>query len=207
MKRVEVNYIGGSYPVEIGVNYLHSTSEHLKKLKCTGKVLIVSDTKVFPLHGEALVKIIKKEGYQVRTHIIKAGEESKNLHTVKKIYDQLYEFGISRDDIIIALGGGVVGDITGFSAGTYLRGIKYIQIPTTLLAQVDSSVGGKTGVDTEHGKNQIGMFYQPSGVIIDVNLLITLSREIFNDGMAEVIKYGLIKDIELFNLFRICFKF
>jgi 3-phosphoshikimate 1-carboxyvinyltransferase/3-dehydroquinate synthase len=202
MKRVVVNYIGGSYPVEIGVNYLNSTSEHLKKLKCAGKVLIVSDTNVFPMHGEALTKIIKKEGYQVRTHIIKAGEESKNLQTVKKIYDQLFEFGISRDDIIIALGGGVVGDITGFAAGTYLRGIKYIQIPTTLLAQVDSSVGGKTGVDTEHGKNQIGMFYQPSAVIIDVNLLITLSRDTFNDGMAEVIKYGLIKDKELFNLIK-----
>jgi 3-dehydroquinate synthase/3-phosphoshikimate 1-carboxyvinyltransferase len=202
MKRVDVNYIGGSYPVEIGVNYLNSTNEHLKKLKCTGKVLIVSDTNVFPLHGETLVKNIKRDGYQVRTHIIKAGEESKNLLTVKKIYDQLFEFGISRDDIIIALGGGVVGDITGFSAGTYLRGVKYIQIPTTLLAQVDSSVGGKTGVDTEHGKNQIGMFYQPSAVIIDVKLLVTLNKDTFNDGMAEVIKYGLIKDIELFNLIK-----
>lgn len=202
MKRVDVNYIGGSYPVEIGVNYLNSTNEYLKKLKCTGKVLIVSDTNVFPLHGETLVKNIKKEGYQVRTHIIKAGEESKNLQTVKKIYDQLFESGVFRDDIIIALGGGVVGDITGFSAGTYLRGIKYIQIPTTLLAQVDSSVGGKTGVDTEHGKNQIGMFYQPSAVIIDINLLVTLNKDIFNDGMAEVIKYGLIRDEELFSLIR-----
>ncbi|MEI8216155.1 MAG: 3-dehydroquinate synthase [Eubacteriales bacterium] len=202
MNRIDVHYTGGSYPVMIGVNYINSTIEFINQCKCSGKVLIISDTNVFHIYGEALVKALKKEDYHVGTHIIKAGEESKNLETVGKIYNQLFDLGISRDDMIIALGGGVVGDIAGFAAGTYLRGVKYMQIPTTLLAQVDSSVGGKTGVDTENGKNQIGMFYQPCAVVIDIKMLGTLNKEVLNDGMAEVIKYGLIRDISLFNLLK-----
>ena len=130
--------------------------------------------------------------------MVKAGEESKSFETLLKVYDKLLDFKINRGDIIIALGGGVVGDMTGFAASTFLRGIPLIQIPTTLLAQVDSSVGGKVAVDLPRGKNLVGSFYNPKAVFIDPLLLGTLSDKYVCDGMGEVIKYGAIKDRELF---------
>ena len=155
------------------------------------RIHIVSDSTVAPLYLEQL----EQQFTLPVTHtVIPAGEEHKRLSTVEGIYHDLLASGMTRKDLIIALGGGVVGDITGFAAATFLRGVSLCQIPTTLLAQVDSSVGGKTGVDMPEGKNLVGAFYQPRLVLIDPAVLATLPDQTFADGMAEVIKYGCIRD-------------
>lgn len=164
------------------------------------KVAIVTDSTVGPLYGKLVTDALSAAGFVPSIMEFPAGEASKNLSTVNDIYTFLAEHQFSRSDPIIALGGGVVGDIVGFAAATFLRGIHSIQIPTTLLAQVDSSVGGKCGVDLPCGKNLVGAFNQPDAVLIDTDLLQTLSPEIFSDGMAEVIKYGCIFDEDLFTL-------
>lgn len=158
---------------------------------------IISDTNVAPLYLDKLVSILQSSGFSPISYIVPAGEASKTLATVEKIYTFLAEENIIRTDAIIALGGGVIGDITGFVAATYLRGIASMQIPTSLLAQVDSSVGGKCGVDLPAGKNMVGAFHQPLRVLIDPDLLETLPSHFLADGMAEVIKYGAIFDEEL----------
>lgn len=155
---------------------------------------IITDTNVAPLYLDKLVAILKSSGFSPISYIVPAGEASKTLATVEKIYTFLAEENIIRTDAIIALGGGVIGDITGFVAATYLRGMASMQIPTSLLAQVDSSVGGKCGVDLPAGKNMVGAFHQPLRVVIDPNLLATLPEHFLADGMAEVIKYGAIFD-------------
>ena len=161
------------------------------------RIHIVTDTHVAPLYLEQ----VKSQFSHPVTHtIIPAGEENKNLATVSGIYEDFCQAGLTRQDLIIALGGGVVGDITGFAASSYLRGVPLCQIPTTLLAQVDSSVGGKCGVDLPQGKNLVGAFYQPSLVIIDPEALNTLSDRIFHDGMSEVIKYGCIANEEILHM-------
>ncbi|MFZ2705742.1 MAG: 3-dehydroquinate synthase, partial [Leptotrichiaceae bacterium] len=139
------------------------------------------------------------EGYECTIHIIEAGEKNKHLETVKDIYTSMIEDGVTRDDLVVAFGGGVVGDIAGFVAATYLRGVKFIQIPTTVVSQVDSSVGGKVGVDLPAGKNLVGAFYQPKLVLIDIAFLRTLETRYFFDGFAEIVKYGCIYDKELFS--------
>ncbi|MBR0596753.1 3-dehydroquinate synthase [Sinanaerobacter chloroacetimidivorans] len=165
------------------------------------KICMISDTNVAPVYLEVLTEQWEPRGFEVCSHIITAGEEYKTLQTVSEIYETLSRNQLGRKDMIIALGGGVIGDIAGFAAATYLRGIRHlIQIPTTLLAQVDSSVGGKCGVDLPTGKNLVGAFRQPDKVIIDMNVLSTLSREIFSSGLAEVIKYGCIWDPEILEL-------
>lgn len=161
------------------------------------KVHIITDTNVAPLY---LSTVSKQFDSPVSSSIITAGEENKTLNTVSNLYEDLFRNGITRKDLIIALGGGVVGDIAGFVASSYLRGIDICQIPTTLLSQVDSSVGGKCGVDLPWGKNLVGAFYQPSLVIIDPIVLTSLSDEIFSDGLAEVIKYGLIKNKTILDM-------
>ena len=160
------------------------------------RVHIVSDSTVAPLYLE---KLEKQFSLPVTHTVIPAGEEHKQLSTVEGIYHDLLTAGMTRKDLIIALGGGVVGDITGFAAATFLRGVSLCQIPTTLLAQVDSSVGGKTGVDLPEGKNLVGAFYQPRLVLIDPNVLASLPDSTFADGMAEVIKYGCIWDRAFFD--------
>lgn len=155
---------------------------------------VISDTNVAPLYLSKLTSILESAGFSVVSHIIPAGEISKNLDTVEKIYTFLANENFIRTDAIVALGGGVIGDITGFVAATYLRGIPSMQIPTSLLAQVDSSVGGKCGVDLTAGKNMVGAFHQPLRVVIDPDLLTTLPEHFIADGMAEVIKYGAIFD-------------
>lgn len=175
-------------------NFSH-LSEEIKKLNLTcGKICIVSDDKVAPLYGEQVKDALTSAAGQIDLFTFPAGEENKNLDTVKDLYTFLIENKYGRKDILVALGGGVTGDLTGYAAATYLRGIDFIQIPTTLLAQVDSSVGGKTGVDFNQYKNMIGAFHQPRLVYMNLNTLKTLPDDQFASGMGEVLKSGLIRD-------------
>ena len=163
------------------------------------KILIISNEEISNIFGGKLLKSLKKCNFSANIFNIEAGEAHKNLSSLSDIYNAAFETGLDRNSLIIALGGGIVGDVAGFAAATWLRGIEYIQIPTTLLSMVDSSVGGKTAVNHPKGKNLIGAFYQPKKVFIDPETLITLPTREFKAGMAEVIKYGVIKDKALFE--------
>lgn len=181
-------------------NGLLSKVGELTKTVLKGKkIALISDTNVYPLYGKNIKNQLENEGYKVFTYIFKAGEASKNTSELIKIVEFMAENELTREDGAVALGGGVCGDMVGFAASVFLRGIKFVQIPTSLLAQVDSSVGGKTAVDLPQGKNLCGAFHQPSLVIIDPDVLKTLSHRFFSDGMGEVIKYGCIKSASLFE--------
>lgn len=182
-----------TYDIVCGSNILSQFSKYFKIT--AEKICIVTDSNVAKLYLDELKKGLL--GYEIVTHIFTAGEKSKNLSTAAKVFDLLAENSFSRSDALIALGGGVAGDLTGFIASTYLRGIKYYSIPTSLLAQVDSSVGGKCAVDIPMGKNLVGTFYQPFGVLADFNTLETLPKRQTLCGLAEVIKYGFIVDKSL----------
>ena len=186
------------YSVLIGADILQQLGSLLTSVQSTGKAAIISDTNVWPLYGESVSASLKASGYETSSFVFPAGEESKNANTYIQILNFLADNQLTRSDILIALGGGVVGDITGFAAATYLRGISYIQVPTSLLAMVDSSVGGKTAIDLPAGKNLVGAFYQPKLVICDTNVLKTLPANTFRDGCAEIIKYGILYDAALF---------
>ena len=190
-----------SYEVTIGAGIIKNVSEELLKIgvKSNKKILIISNKEISDLYSKEFLKNLKDNNYQTQMFLIKAGEAHKSLETLSEIYNVAFEFGLDRNSLFIALGGGIVGDITGLAAATWLRGIEYIQIPTTLLSMVDSSVGGKTAVNHPKGKNLIGAFHQPKAVFIDPETLKTLPKREFNAGMAEVIKYGVIKDKELFE--------
>ena len=190
-----------SYEVKIEAGILNNISEELLKIgiKNNRKILVISNKEISNLYNEEFLKNLKENNFQSQIFLIKSGESHKNMQTLSDIYNFAFEFGLDRNSLIIALGGGIVGDITGLAAATWLRGIEYIQIPTTLLSMVDSSVGGKTAVNHPKGKNLIGAFHQPKAVFIDPETLKTLPRREFNAGMAEVIKYGVIKDNELFE--------
>ena len=162
--------------------------------------MIVSDDNVFPLYGEIITKALSDSGFECHSFVLPHGEPTKSFQSLPKIYEALINAKLTRSDLLIALGGGVIGDLAGFAASSYLRGIKFVQIPTSLLAQVDSSVGGKVAVDLPQGKNLVGAFYHPKAVIIDPDVLNTLPDHFISDGMGEVIKYGCIKDKELFEL-------
>ncbi len=194
-----------SYEVTLKAGILNNISEELLKIGITKnrKILVISNEEISNLYGEKFLNNLKDNQYQAKMFLIKAGESYKNLKTLSEIYDVAFEFGLDRNSIIIALGGGIVGDVSGFAAATWLRGIEYIQIPTTLLSMVDSSVGGKTGVNHPKGKNLIGAFNQPKAVFIDPETLKSLPKREFNAGMAEVIKYGVIRDKELFEYLEI----
>lgn len=163
------------------------------------RVFVVTDDTVGEIYGARAVSSLESAGYSVRLHSVPAGEESKSPAKLWELWDAMTTFGFTRSDVVIALGGGVVGDLAGFAAATVLRGVNFIQIPTTLLAQVDSSVGGKVGIDLKAGKNLAGAFWQPKCVLIDPDCLETLDDRTFSDGMAEVIKYGCIRDAALFR--------
>lgn len=163
------------------------------------KVCVITDSNVAPLYLDRVVSDLEKEGYEVFSFIFKAGESSKTTAVIVEMVEFLAEKGLTRKDLVVALGGGVCGDMAGFAAAVYLRGIDFVQIPTTLLSQVDSSVGGKTGVDLPQGKNLCGAFHQPVLVLIDPLALHTLSDHYFSDGMGEVIKAGCIKSAQLFE--------
>ena len=191
------------YPIYIERGILDQAAEKISEVYQGKKVMIISDDQVYSYYGEKL-KTILSEKYECYECVIPHGEQSKSIHTLPGVYSELLKAKLSRTDLIVALGGGVVGDLAGFVAATYLRGIKFVQIPTSILAQVDSSVGGKTGVDTKYGKNLVGAFYQPKIVIIDPETLDTLSSHYFADGMGEVIKYGCIRSEELFSTLETC---
>ena len=198
MYSIEVKASSRSYPIYIKNGLLEEIGAEVKKIYKGRKIAVVTDSNVNEFYGQKVISSLKVEGFETFKIVVKAGEESKSFETLLEVYDKLLDFKINRGDIIIALGGGVVGDMTGFAAATFLRGIPLIQIPTSLLAQVDSSVGGKVAVDLPRGKNLVGNFYSPTAVFIDPLLLGTLNDKFLSDGMGEVIKYGVIKDSELF---------
>ena len=187
------------YNVHIGSGLLPTLGQQVKAVCKASTVAVISDTNVFPLYGHAAKASLNEAGFDVVEFVFPAGEESKNGTTYLKLMNFLATNRITRSDCLVALGGGVVGDLTGFAAATYLRGIPYIQVPTTLLAAVDSSVGGKTAIDLEAGKNLCGAFWQPRLVLCDIDTLNTLPTDIFRDGCAEVIKYGVLYDQQLFD--------
>jgi len=196
MKILNVELGDRSYPIYIGSDLLEDKKILANHIK-TQTICIVSNTTVSRLYLENIKNLL--DDYQVVEAIIDDGEEFKNYDSLNHIYTKLLENQCNRDTTILALGGGVVGDIAGYAAASFLRGIPFIQIPTSLLAQVDSSVGGKTGINHLLGKNMIGAFYQPKAVVIDLNVLNTLDKRQISAGLAEVIKYGLIWDKDFFE--------
>ena len=188
-----------TYDILIGRGLLRESGTRIRRYTNASRAVVVSDSNVFPLYGERLLASLRQSGIKAGVYIFPAGEASQQMNEILGMLDSFAEQGLSRPDIVIALGGGVTGDMAGFAASIYLRGIRFVQIPTTLLAQIDSSVGGKTGVDLPCGKNLVGSFWQPSLVLIDPDTLLTLPPEIFADGMAEGIKYGCIRDGGLFS--------
>ncbi len=201
MTKIRVN-ASKPYDVVIGNGLLSQAGALIAETVKGRKAVVVTDDIVNGLYAEKLIKSMTDAGFTADLFVFPNGEESKCHKTLIELYDFLAEKNITRSDFLVALGGGVVGDLTGFAAATYLRGIDYVQIPTTLLAQVDSSVGGKTAVDIGAGKNLVGAFKQPDIVIADIDTLDTLSEEIFTDGMGEVVKYGMIWSKELFDLLK-----
>jgi 3-dehydroquinate synthase len=200
MKTLSVNLGERSYPIRIGEGFLARAGEFLHGAGLGGKVALVTNPIVAKLYLEPVSQALSQAGFQVIPALIPDGEEHKNQESLAAIYDCLVSARLERKSCVLALGGGVIGDLAGFAAATYLRGVPYVQVPTTLLAQVDSSVGGKTGVNHRDGKNLIGAFYQPRLVLIDVETLATLPHREFVAGLAEIVKYGVIQDAELFRL-------
>lgn len=190
------------YKVLIGKNLLESCGEYISEVVTPGKAALITDKTVDSLYADTVTDSLEKAGFATVKYTFCAGEASKNIETYTNILEFLANNKITRSDIIIALGGGVTGDMAGFAAATYLRGIKYIGIPTTLLAAVDSSVGGKTAVNLNAGKNLVGAFHQPSLVICDTDTLKTLSDKYMKDGISETVKYGIISDKELFETMK-----
>lgn len=198
--KLTVNLGENSYPIFIENGIIKKSGEHISQIFSGQKIMIVSDDNVFPLYGQQVMDSLKD--YECHSLVLPHGEPTKNFQSLPKIYTAMLDAKLTRSDLVIALGGGVIGDLAGFAAASYLRGIKLVQIPTSLLAQVDSSVGGKVAVDLPQGKNLVGAFYQPKMVLIDPDVLNTLPEHFIKDGMGEVIKYGCIKDGSLFD--RLC---
>ncbi len=198
MQTLNVALGNRSYPIHIGQGLVSEASLIIPHLK-RKQVAIVTNTTVAPLYLEKLAQPLRNAGIAVITIVLPDGEAYKNSATLNLIYDALLQNRCERSTTLIALGGGVIGDLTGYAAATYLRGVPFIQIPTTLLSQVDSSVGGKTGINHPLGKNMIGAFYQPKLVLADIDTLQTLPVRELSAGVAEVIKYGLIRDVQFFD--------
>jgi len=193
-----------TYPIHIGSGLLDCLGAHTLEALGEISVAVVTDDNVAPLYLDRAVKSLEAAGLRVCTITLPHGEATKCLDQLSNLYTFLCENRLTRKDAVIALGGGVIGDLTGLAAATFLRGVHFIQVPTTLLAQVDSSVGGKVAVDLPQGKNLVGAFYQPDFVLVDPDTLTTLSDEYWRDGLGEVIKYGCIGDAELFALLEAC---
>lgn len=192
----------GKSKVLIGKGLFESFGHHVLNITEPCKVLILSDETVAKFYIEKLRKNLEKSGFKISEFVIKPGEKSKTLSTTTKIYEKMAADFLSRGDMVVSLGGGVVSDIAGFAAATYLRGIKFVSIPTSLLAQIDASIGGKNGVNLSFGKNLVGTFYNPKLVLVDSNFLLTLPQKELRCGIAEAIKCGCIKDEKLFEIFE-----
>jgi 3-dehydroquinate synthase len=199
MKQVQVGLDERSYPIIIKEGLLAEVGAELKLRQIGKRYIIIADDRVAELFGRQVIQSMEESGLDVELISFPHGEANKNLQTITDLTSSLARLRVDRKDVLVALGGGVTGDITGFVAAIYMRGIAFVQIPTTLLAQVDSSVGGKTGVDIPEGKNLVGCFYQPQCVLIDPTVLRKLPKEELLNGLAEVIKYGVIYDADFFN--------
>ncbi len=198
MRAVKVSLASRSYPILIGANLLTRLGKECSRLKLGQRCVIITDTNVGKRFAKTAFNSLARSGFSPALIVVPAGETAKSLAKVQRCYDQLATHRLERKSFIVALGGGVVGDLAGFVAATYLRGMDFVQVPTTLLAQVDSSVGGKVGVNLKSGKNLVGAFHQPRLVLCDLDTLKTLPDREFRAGLAEVIKYGIIADAKLF---------
>ena len=198
MHKVSVNLDKRSYDIKIEKGLLSVIGKEVRTLSKADKVAIITDANVDFLYGAKLQKTLEAADFIVQRIVIEPGEKSKTLQTLGDVYARMAVFGLTRSDLVITFGGGVVGDLGGFAAATFLRGIDFIQVPTSLLAQIDSSVGGKVAIDLPTGKNLVGSFYQPLGVFIDPDLLASLPKRYLHDGLAEAIKYGCIRSAGLF---------
>ena len=198
MKKITLS-ASKTYDIIIGEGILEEAGSIIRKTVGGQSAVIVSDDNVAKLYGEQLVDTLTKNNYKIFEYIFPNGESSKKSENFISILNYLAEKNIGRTDVVVALGGGVTGDLAGFVAACYMRGIRFVQIPTTLLAAVDSSVGGKTGINLSNGKNLVGAFYQPDSVICDIDMLSTLDETTLSDGYAEIIKYGIIADSKLFD--------
>ncbi|MBS3787948.1 3-dehydroquinate synthase [Candidatus Bipolaricaulota bacterium] len=198
MNRVKVDLDGSSYPIIIEANSLSSTGKVIRERVGQKKGVIITDENVDRLYGPALEDTLENEGLRFTKLVVQPGEASKSLSTAERLYKELAELQLHRDSVVLAFGGGVIGDLAGFVGSTFLRGLPVVQIPTTLLAQVDSSVGGKTAVNLSRGKNLVGTFHQPEMVVMDPVVLETLSSEDVRSGLGEVLKYGLVWDENFF---------
>lgn len=187
------------YQVQIDPQGLAQLGAHLGPLNLGKKIMVVSNPEIYGHYGDLVMQSLRDQGYEVFCHLIPAGETQKTLASINDLYNGAFAANLERSSTLLALGGGVIGDMTGFGAATWLRGINFVQVPTSLLAMVDAAIGGKTGVNHPQGKNLIGAFYQPRLVFIDPTVLKTLPEREFRAGMAEVIKYGVIWDPSLFS--------
>lgn len=200
MKTLTVDLPGRAYDIHIGHGLLNQAGTLCRAaLPRASRLFVVTDSNVLPLYLERTAGSLKSAGFQVTCCAVPAGERSKSAEQLSLLWERMMAAGLTRTDAVVALGGGVVGDLAGFAAATILRGVDFVQIPTTLLAQVDSSVGGKVAIDLTAGKNLAGAFWQPRLVLIDPAVLGTLDDQTFADGMAEVVKYGCIKDADFFS--------
>lgn len=205
MEEIQVRAASGSYPVFVGEGALDEKVPRLLEGRAPGQAVVVSHSELIALHGERIARALRRGGqeeWEERMFLFPPGEEHKNLAVLEKLYFHLLEKGITREGIILAFGGGVVGDLAGFAAATYMRGIDLVQLPTTLMAMVDSSVGGKVGVDMPGAKNAVGAFRQPLAVISDPEVLATLPARELLSGLAEVAKYGFIYDSSLLSVLK-----
>ena len=200
MQSLSVNLGDRSYPIHVGDGILSQVGDFLQQLGLERKVAVITNPTVAQLYLDTVHESLNDAGFDVLPVLVPDGEQHKDLRSLSVIYDRLIADRVDRQSCVLGLGGGVVGDLAGFAAATLLRGLPYVQVPTTLLAQVDSSVGGKTGVNHQDGKNLIGAFYQPRLVVTDVAVIQSLPRREFIAGLAEVIKYGIIDDPALFRL-------
>jgi 3-dehydroquinate synthase len=204
MRRVKINHRSQSsdYEIVVSSGRLVGTGEWARD--CLGpsakKAVIVSNPTVFKIYGDAVERSLTRAGFRVSISLMKDGERYKNLSSLDPLLEHLSTERLSRDDVVVALGGGVAGDLAGFAAAVYLRGIRFLQVPTTLLAMIDSSVGGKTGINTEFGKNLVGAFHDPAGVLIDVDALLTLPPRELTAGFCEAVKQGAISGTKLFGV-------
>lgn len=199
MHKIHVN-TSKPYDIIVDNSLLDNCGSIIKDVTSADKIVVVTDDIVDSLYSDTVVKSLENTGFNVKKYVFPNGEASKCFNTLNKLYDFLALNEITRTDCLVALGGGVVGDLTGYAAATFLRGIDFVQIPTTLLAQVDSSIGGKTAIDIPAGKNLVGAFKQPNIVICDISTLSTLTPHIFSDGMGEVVKYAMIRSSKLFDI-------
>ena len=203
MKTLTVTLPGRSYDILIGSGLLHQAGGHLRHaLPRAKKLFVVTDSNVAPIYLSALTAGLEGSGFETACRVVPAGEGSKSAAVLSALWEDMMDFGLTRTDAVAALGGGVVGDLAGFAAATILRGVDFVQLPTTLLSQVDSSVGGKVAIDLRHGKNLAGAFLQPAAVLCDTDCLCTLPADVFADGAAEAIKTGVLCDETLFALFE-----